>query len=97
LKDYFYMKPALCEEIYQPLKLFDKEKNYDLIVRVKGSGFHSQAEAIRLGIARALLKIFPDYKTNLKSFGLLTRDVRRVERKKIGLKKARKSPQWSKR
>ena len=53
LKDYFYMEPSLCEDIYQPLKLFNKEKDYDLIVRVKGSGFHSQAEAIRLGVARA--------------------------------------------
>ena len=97
LKDYFYMEPALCEDTYQPLKLFSKEKDYDLIVRVKGSGFHSQAEAIRLGIARALLKISPEYKITLKSFGLLTRDPRKVERKKIGLKKSRKAPQWSKR
>jgi small subunit ribosomal protein S9 len=97
LKDYFYMEPSLREDIYQPLKLFNKENDYDLLVRVKGSGFHSQAEAIRLGIARALLKISPEYKTTLKSFSLLTRDARKVERKKIGFKKARKKTQFSKR
>jgi small subunit ribosomal protein S9 len=97
IKDYFYMQPFLCREIYKPLKLFNKEEEYDILVRVQGGGFHSQAEAIRLGIARALLKIFPDYKTTLKNFSLLTRDSRKVERKKIGLKKARRAPQFSKR
>jgi len=96
-KDYFYMEPSLCEEIYQPLKLFNKEKDYDLIVRVKGSGFHSQAEAIRLGVARAWLKVSPEYKTTLKSFSLLTQDARRVERKKIGSKKSRKGKRFHKR
>jgi len=97
LTDYFYMEPSLSEEIYQPLKLFNKEKDYDLLVRVKGSGFHSQAEAIRLGVAKALLKISPEYKITLKSFSLLTRDARKVERKKVGLKKSRKKTQFSKR
>ncbi|CAG8669802.1 5627_t:CDS:2, partial [Ambispora gerdemannii] len=80
--DYFFMEPSLCEDIYQPLTLFNKVKDYDLIVRVKGGGFHSQAEAIRLGVARALLKVSAEYRTTLKSFSLLTRDARRVERKK---------------
>jgi small subunit ribosomal protein S9 len=97
LKDYFYMEPSLSENICQPLKLFSKQNDYDFFVRVKGSGFHSQAEAVRLGVARALLEISPDYKTTLKSFGLLTRDARRVEPKKIGFKKARKKAQFSKR
>ena len=97
LQDYFYMEPSLCQDIFQPLKLFSKENEYDFFVRVKGSGFHSQAEAIRLGVARALLKVSPEYKITLKSFSLLTRDARRVERKKIGFKKARKRPQFSKR
>ena len=97
LKDYFYMEPSLCEDIYQPLKLFSKEKDYDLLVRVKGSGFHSQAEAIKLGVARSLLKVSPEYRITLKSFSLLTRDARKVERKKIGFKKARKKEQYSKR
>src|SRR5215204_4393240 len=63
-----------------------KEKKYDLIVRVKGSGFHSQAEAIRLGIARALLKVSPEYKPTLKSFSLLKTDPRKKEREHIGFK-----------
>src|SRR4051794_10232079 len=96
LKDYFYMEPSLCEDIFKPLKLFNKEKEYDLLVRVKGSGFHAQAEAIRLGVAQAVLKISPEYKTTLASFFLLTRDARRVEPKKIGFKKARKKTQFSK-
>jgi small subunit ribosomal protein S9 len=87
------MEPSLCEDIYQPLKLFNKEKNYDLIVRVKGGGYHSQAQATKSGVVQALLKISPEYKITLKSFGLLTRDARKVERKKIGLKKSRKAPQ----
>ena len=62
LEDYFYMEPSLCEDIFKPLKIFNKEKDYDLIVRMKGSGFHSQAEAIKLGVARALLKVSPEYK-----------------------------------
>ena len=97
LKDYFYMEPSLNEDICQPLKLLSKEDDYDFFVRVRGSGFHSQAEAIRLGVARALLEISSEYKTTLKSFGLLTRDARRVEPKKIGFKKARKKTQFSKR
>ena len=97
LQEYFYMEPSLCEDVYQPLKLFSKEKDYDLLIRVNGSGFHSQAEAIRLGVARALLKISDEYKATLKSFGLLTRDPRRVEPKKIGQPKARKKEQYSKR
>src|SRR5579859_5112805 len=74
IADYFYMEPSLCDDIYYPLKLFSKEKDYDLLVRVKGSGFHSQAEAIRLAVARALLKISPEYRLTLKSFSLLTQD-----------------------
>nr|CAG8441150.1 6555_t:CDS:2 [Entrophospora candida] len=66
LKDYFYMEPFLCKDIYQPLKLFSKEKDYDLLIRVRGSGFHSQADAIRLGLARALLKVSPEYRTTLR-------------------------------
>jgi small subunit ribosomal protein S9 len=97
LTDYFGVDPFLIDEIYQPLKLFNKEKDYDLLVRVRGGGFNSQAEAIKLGIARALLQVSPEYKTSLKSFSLLTRDRRRVERKKIGLKKSRRAPQFSKR
>jgi small subunit ribosomal protein S9 len=97
LEDYFYMEPSLCEDIFKPLKIFNKEKDYDLIVRVKGSGFHSQAEAIRLGVARALLKISPEYKPTLKSFSLLKTDPRKKEREHIGFKTSRRPTQYSKR
>jgi small subunit ribosomal protein S9 len=97
IEDYFYMDPSLCEDIVRPLSLFGKEKEYNVLIRVSGSGYHAQAEAIRLGIARAILKVFPDYRTTLKDFSLLTRDARRVESKKIGFRKARKKEQYSKR
>ena len=67
-------------------------------VKVKGGGIHSQAEAVRHGLARVLAKKDPEiYKTPVKRLGLLTRDARMKERRKFGLKKARKAPQWSKR
>lgn len=71
--------------------------NYHVTVRVVGGGISAQAEAIRLGIARALVKEKADRRSSLKKEGYLMRDPRSVERKKPGLKKARKSPQWSKR
>lgn len=81
-------------------KVFTKsevDKNFFVSVLVKGGGSSSQAEAIRHGIARILTKIDPDLRPKLKKAGFLKRDPRRKERKKFGLKKARKSPQWSKR
>jgi len=97
LEEYFYMNPSLCKDVLKPLSLFNKENDYDLIVRVKGSGFHSQAEAIRLGIARALLKVSPEYKPTLKSFALLKTDPRKKEREHIGFKTSRRPTQFSKR
>lgn len=76
------------------LKIFGA---YKIIVKVKGGGLRGQADAIKLGIARALVKINPEWKPRLKKSGLLTRDSRKKERKKYGLKKARKAPQWHKR
>jgi len=73
------------------------EKSYAVSVRVLGSGIHSQAEAVRHGISRALVKEDESDKTKLKSEGFLKRDPRAKERRKFGLKKARKAPQWSKR
>jgi small subunit ribosomal protein S9 len=70
---------------------------FDMIIRVSGGGLSGQAGAIRLGIARALTRFNPDLRKILKSSGLLTRDSRMVERKKYGLKKARRAPQYSKR
>lgn len=71
--------------------------NYDVLVNVNGGGFTGQAGAIRHGIARALLEADPEYRKVLKSEGLLTRDAREKERKKYGLKSARRAPQFSKR
>ncbi|MFC6591259.1 30S ribosomal protein S9 [Deinococcus lacus] len=70
---------------------------YDAVITVKGGGPSGQVDAIKLGIARALVKSNPDFRAQLKPHGLLTRDAREVERKKYGLKKARRAPQFSKR
>ncbi len=70
---------------------------FSVSAHIKGGGIHSQAEALRLGLARALVKYDLESKTKLKSSGLLKRDPRAKERRKFGLKKARKAPQWSKR
>ena len=74
-----------------------KAGNFDISIHVKGGGVHSQAEAVRHGIARALVKYDESSRVKLKTAGLLKRDPRAKERRKFGLKKARKAPQWSKR
>jgi len=83
--------------IKQPLLLTDTEKKFDLLIRVNGGGTSGQAEAIRLGIARALVEFNKELRSTLKSAGLLTRDARIKERKKYGLLGARKAPQYHKR
>ena len=83
--------------IRQPLTLTEKEANYDVFVNVNGGGFTGQAGAIRHGIARALVVAEPELRTIVKKAGYLTRDPRMKERKKYGLKKARRAPQFSKR
>ena len=95
LKDYFDLK-TLELIIKQPLELTGTTNAYDVIANVKGGGRTGQAGAIRHGISRALLEVDGDYRKVLKSAGLLTRDPRMVERKKYGLKKARKASQFSK-
>ena len=80
-----------------PLKTAGLDGQYDLRVRVHGGGPSGQAGAVRHGIARALVEVNPDLRVSLKRQGFLTRDAREVERKKAGLHKARKSPQFSKR
>lgn len=80
----------------EPLKLVGHQ-DADITVRVSGGGFQGQTEAIRHGVARALVKMDETYRTTLKKAGLLTRDPRAKERKKFGLKGARRAPQWSKR
>ncbi|MGM8212791.1 30S ribosomal protein S9 [Virgibacillus sp. W0430] len=81
----------------QPLVATETEGTYDVLVNVHGGGLTGQAGAIRHGIARALLEADPDYRTTLKREGYLTRDSRMTERKKYGLKGARRAPQFSKR
>lgn len=81
----------------EPLKVLGQEKSFDISVKTFGGGIQSQLEAIRLGIARALDKFDADWHTTLKKEGFLTRDPRMKERKKPGLKGARKAPQWVKR
>lgn len=80
-----------------PLTTLGYENSYDVFVKAEGGGLSGQAQAISLGVARALLKVSQSHRAPLKKEGLLTRDSRVVERKKAGLKKARKAPQFSKR
>jgi small subunit ribosomal protein S9 len=80
-----------------PLTILGLENMYDMYVNTHGGGLKGQADAIKLGVARALCYMSPENRTSLKSEGVLTRDSRRKERKKYGLKKARKAPQFSKR
>ena len=83
--------------VRQPLAATDTEGKFDVIVNVKGGGYTGQAGAIRHGVARALLEADADYRPVLKKAGFLTRDPRMKERKKYGLKAARRAPQFSKR
>ena len=83
--------------VKQPLTVTQTEGQYDIHINVQGGGFSGQSGAARHGIARALLEVDPDFRKPLKAAGLLTRDPRMKERKKPGLKKARKAPQFSKR
>ena len=83
--------------IRQPLVLTETESRFDVLVNAHGGGTTGQAGAVRLGIARALLKADPEYRPVLKKAGFLTRDPRMKERKKYGLKGARRAPQFSKR
>jgi len=83
--------------VKQPLVLLECDGNYDFKIKVSGGGSFGQAGAIRHGISRALEKKNKDFRSALKTAGYLTRDSRKVERKKVGLRKARKAPQFSKR
>jgi len=95
-KEYFPDK-QLHYVVEQPLNLLDLRENYDIKVNLDGGGMTGQAEALRLGISRALIKINPEYKPALRAEGFVTRDPRVVERKKPGQPKARKKFQFSKR
>ncbi|MDQ7793448.1 MAG: 30S ribosomal protein S9 [bacterium] len=96
LEEYF-PTPALQSQVRAPLKVAGAEGKYDVMVAVVGGGVAGQAGAVRHGIARALLKVDSELRTPLKREGFLTRDPRVKERRKYGLKKARKAPQFSKR
>jgi small subunit ribosomal protein S9 len=95
-KDYFPYETQLLI-LNQPLAATETQGTYDVLVNVHGGGFTGQAGAIRHGIARALLEADPEYRSTLKREGYLTRDARMKERKKYGLKGARRAPQFSKR
>ncbi len=95
--DNYFPSTILQYVVKQPLAKLDVTEKYDIKVNLDGGGFKGQAEALRLAIARALVKINPEDKTALKSAGFMTRDAREVERKKPGQPKARKRFQFSKR
>jgi small subunit ribosomal protein S9 len=96
LEDYFPTE-TLQAAVREPFEVTQSMGTFDVIARIHGGGTTGQAGAVRLGIARALEDEEPDWRAPLKSAGLLTRDARKTERKKYGLKKARKAPQYSKR
>ncbi|MCX6807331.1 MAG: 30S ribosomal protein S9 [Patescibacteria group bacterium] len=96
MNDYF-TRADQAEEAIAPLKLLEKRKDFDFTIRVAGGGLTAQAEAIRHGIARALVEFDGDLRPELKKAGYLRRDARKVERKKPGLRKARRAAQFSKR
>ena len=89
--------PSVRLDVLQPLELTESTEKFDISVNVNGGGITGQAGAIRLGITRALMLVNPDYRASLKPAGMCTRDRRQKERKKYGLKKARRAPQFSKR
>jgi len=88
---------AIRLDVLQPLEMTESKEKFDINVNVCGGGISGQAGAIRLGITRALMEVDPDLRKVLKPAGMVTRDPRAKERKKYGLKKARRAPQFSKR
>jgi small subunit ribosomal protein S9 len=96
-EDYFGARDLLQRNIRHPLTLTNNLGSFNVLVKVRGGGVASQAGAVRHGVARALLDMDTDLRAVLKKAGLLTRDPRMKERKKVGLKRARKAPQYTKR
>jgi len=94
---YLQYNDTYLNTVRAPLEKLNLEKQFDIIVLVNGGGLTGQAQAIQLGVARLLCKMDPSNRSILKPFGFLTRDSRIKERKKYGLRKARKAPQYSKR
>jgi small subunit ribosomal protein S9 len=96
LEEYFTTR-AHRMVVAGPLRVAGREKDYDVVATIRGGGVSGQAGALRLGIARALIDLDPELRGALKAEGFLRRDAREKERRKYGLKKARKAPQYSKR
>jgi small subunit ribosomal protein S9 len=95
--DQYFGRETACMVVRQPLELVNATEKFDLNITVKGGGSTGQAGAIRLGITRALMQYDETLRSELRAAGYVTRDAREVERKKVGLHKARKRPQFSKR
>lgn len=96
LEDYFRIAKERAVAL-APIEALKQSGKFDVSVHIRGGGLEAQAEAVRHGLARALLRMNPVFKKRLRSLGFLTRDPRMTERKKYGLKKARRAPQWAKR
>ncbi len=96
-ENYFQYNAGYLGVIKAPLETLGLENEYDILVKAEGGGLTGQSDSIRLGVARALCQLDPDNRPPLKTEGYLTRDPRAKERKKYGLHKARKAPQYSKR
>lgn len=94
---YLQYNDTYLDAVWSPLKILNLKEQFDIVVIVKGGGLTGQTKAIQLGVARQISKIDRDNRIILKPFGFLTRDSRIKERKKYGLRKARKAPQYSKR
>ncbi len=93
----FFPSESQVMHATEPLRTVTVEESYDIDATIHGGGFSGQSGALRLGIARGLIELHPDERATLKAEGMLTRDPRKKESKKYGLKKARKAPQYSKR
>ena len=95
--DDYFTDPELRRRAHEAFKVVDLEGRYDINATLHGGGTTGQSDALRLGIARALIEVEPELRSALKKEGMLTRDSRKVERKKYGLRKARRAPQFTKR
>ena len=93
----YFPSPNMRMRVNKPFNVVEMDKQFDLHVTLNGSGLSAQADAVALGISRALIQFNPELRAKLKKAGLLTRDSRKVERKKYGLKKARRAEQFTKR
>ncbi len=93
----YFCRTVDWQNVTSPMELTQTDGQFDVTVLVKGGGITGQSEAVRMGMSRALLKVNPEFRPALRKAGMLTRDSREKERKKPGLKRARKAPQYTKR